>query len=523
MQSWIDRLIPDLGLPEKNSNTEISTKGMFAVPYHCLQSPAIHRILSKRWRTITLTLLGLALILASVILAFPRLHETYADQNTPRLTQSDWPTYMYDVSRSGYNQTETVINRTSAPSLHPHWTIQSGGRIFSQPTVANGMVYWGSFDGFEHAATLNGQQVWETNLGAATSCAPYVPLGVVSSAAVATVPINGTSKSVVFVGGGDDHLYALDALTGVIIWHTAIGNPSTNSFIWDSPLVLNNNVYIGSATTGENAGCALIPGQFSELDASTGTIKQTFNTVPAGCAGGGIWSSPTYDATDGSFFLTAGTHGKCSTDHISVGIVKLRASDLTYEDSWQIPLKQRLTTDADFATTPMLFTATIKGVQQNMVGATDKNGVFYAFNRASLSSGPVWSTVIATAGPCPQCGKSSISSSVWDGSDLFVASSQTTIAGVLCGGSVRALDPATGNFIWQTCLPKSVIGALSEIPGVLALADGAGTKGGDLFLLDTTTGNQLFTYQGSFYGSVSISNGVLYVGSTTGKLYAFGS
>ena len=88
---------------------------------------------------------------------------------------------------------------------------------------------------------------------------------------------------------------------------------------------------------------------------------------------------------------------------------------------------------------------------------------------------------------------------------------------------MRALDPATGNFIWETCLPKSIIGALSEIPGVLTLTDGAGAKGGDLFLLDTTTGNQLFTYQGSFYGPVSISNGVLYVGNTSGVLYAFGS
>jgi polyvinyl alcohol dehydrogenase (cytochrome) len=481
------------------------------------QSTSTPRVLSKKWRNSTLLLLGLALILASVSLAFPRLFAAQADQRVSP-ANSDWPTYMYGVGRSGFNQAETVINRTSASKLQLHWTIQSGGKIFSQPIVANGMVYWGSFDGYEHAANLSGQQIWQQYLGARTTCVTYNPLGVVSSAAVATVQINGTATSVVFVAGGDDHLYALDALTGAIIWSTAIGDSSTNTFIWDSPLVINNNVYIGSATTGEGAGtqCKVIPGQFSELNASTGSIMNTFNTVPPGCAGGGVWSSPTYDASDGSIYFTAGTQGNCN-DHISVGIVKLRASDLTYLDSWQIPLSQRLTNDADFAGTPTLFTATINGTKQTMVGAADKNGLFYAFNRASLSSGPVWSTVIAVPGACPQCGKGSISSAVYDGIRLLVAGGNTTINGVSCGGSIQALDPATGIFLWQTCLPKTVLGALTEVPGVVALIDGAG-----LVLLNAMTGSQLYTRNGAYYGSPSISNGVLYSGSTTGKLYAFG-
>ncbi len=485
-----------------------------------LRTPT-HWYVSK-WSYNALSLIVLAAILVGVSLAIPRI---YADQNAVKAVKaaasSDWSTYMYGTSRSGYNQAETIINRTSAPHLKVHWTLPSGGKVFSQPIVANGMVYWGSFDGYEHAANLNGQQIWQQYIGANTTvCVTYNPLGVVSSAAVVTVPINGTPTSVVFVGGGDDNLYALDALTGTIYWHTAIGNPSTNTFIWDSPLVLNNNVYIGSATTGEGAdpSCKVIPGQFSEVNGSTGSIITTFNTIPPGCTGGGIWSSPTYDPSDGSIYLTAGTQGGCQTDHISVGIVKLRASDLSYLDSWQIPLNQRLTNDADFAGTPTLFTATINGVKQLMVGAADKNGYFYAFNRSSLSSGPVWSAMIAVPGSCPQCGKGTISSAVFDGFKLEVAGGNTTINGVACGGSVQALDPATGSPIWQTCLPKTVLGALSEVPGVVALVDGAG-----LTLVNTATGAQLFTANGAYYGSPSISNGVLYVGSTTGKLYAFGT
>jgi polyvinyl alcohol dehydrogenase (cytochrome) len=506
-----------MNLKDKNNNKERR---------HSMRDPRfqaifMRRFSSKKWRYSALSISVLAIILVGVSLAIPRI---YADQAAPKAFKatatSDWSTYMYGAGRSGYNQAETIINRTTAPKLKLHWTLPSGGKVFSQPIVANGMVYWGSFDGYEHAATLNGVQVWQQYLGVVgTVCVTYSPLGVVSSAAVATVPINGTSTSVVFVGGGDDHLYALDALKGTIYWSTPIGNPSTNTFIWDSPLVINNNVYIGSATTGEgdNINCKVIPGQFSELNASTGVIERTYNTVPPGCTGGGIWSSPTYDASDGSIYFTAGTQGGCQTDHISIGIVKMRASDLTYLDSWQIPLSQRLTNDADFAGTPTLFTATINGVKQQMVGAADKNGLFYAFNRASLSSGPVWSTVIAVPGACPQCGKGTISSAVYDGFRLEVAGGNTTINGVSCGGSIQSLDPATGGYIWQTCLPKTVLGALSEVPGAVALVDGAG-----LVLANTLTGTQLFSANGAYYGSPSISNGILYVGSTTGKLYAYG-
>ena len=40
----------------------------------------------------------------------------------------------------------------------------------------------------------------------------------------------------------------------------------------------------------------------------------------------------------------------------------------------------------------------------------------------------------------------------WDGSWLYVGSTSTTIGAKFCFGSVRALDPATGTFLWQRCL-----------------------------------------------------------------------
>ena len=109
---------------------------------------------------------------------------------------SDWTQYGYDPARSNYNTAETLINPSSAPGLKQLWSITAGSTISTQPTVANGKVYWGSWDGIEHATNLNGTQAWTANLGTVTSptCGSA---GIFSSAAVATVTINGAPTSVV--------------------------------------------------------------------------------------------------------------------------------------------------------------------------------------------------------------------------------------------------------------------------------------------------------------------------------------
>jgi polyvinyl alcohol dehydrogenase (cytochrome) len=345
---------------------------------------------------------------------------------------------------------------------------------------------------------------------------------VVSSAAVATVSINNMPTPIVYVGGGDDNLYALNT-DGTTRWQTLLDPSGPNTFIWDSPVVFKNTVYIGTATTGESDHCPLVVGKFFALNAATGAIEHTFIGIPSNCVGGGIWSSPTIDPSDGSIYFTVGTkQAKCKSDTFSLGIVKMRASDLKLLSSWQIPLSERTTSDSDFAGTPTLFTATLSdGLVHNLVGAVDKNGYFYAFDRSNLAAtNPVWSTQISTEpGPCPQCGKGSISSAVWDGGkNLYVAGGHTLINGLMCGGSLQDLDPATGTPQWQDCLSGTVLGALTLVPGVIALVDGStlslfNAKGAELPLF--TSNIDLF------YGSPSISNGVLYAGSKSGHLYAF--
>jgi outer membrane protein assembly factor BamB len=439
------------------------------------------------------------------------------------------PTYLGDNGRSDFNGAESIINPTSAANLKLHWSYQAGGYISTnyisdQPVEANGKIYWGSWDGNEHATDLNGNQVWSQGLGYTWNAQCNTTMGITGTATVSSVTIGGKSTSVVFVGGGDDNFYALNAATGAIIWHTPLAK-SPSDFIWGSAAVYNGNVYIGLASFDDGA-CPTVRGKLFELNAATGAVQHIFGVVPPGCTGGGVWGTPAIDTKTGMLFIATGNEGDCPTkETYTDSVLALRTPGLSVASSWQIPVSQR-PTDSDFGSTPTLFSANIGGKLQQMVGVPDKNGMYYAFSRAFIGAGPLWKVQIAgVGGGCgPDCGDGSISPSSWDGTNLYVAGGQTSIGGHSCLGSLRALNPASGAILWADCFNNGpVLGAVSTVPGVAAVGEG-----NTLVLVATSNGHTLFTYadthSGShFYGPASISNGVLYIGNFDGLLYAFGT
>src|SRR2546429_8145179 len=90
---------------------------------------AITQKFSKKWKSILLAVLGLALIVAGVCIMLPRLQAVQAARTG---VAGDWTMYMHDVVRSGYNKAFTIINRTLAPNLKVHWTYPGVGMMFSQ-------------------------------------------------------------------------------------------------------------------------------------------------------------------------------------------------------------------------------------------------------------------------------------------------------------------------------------------------------------------------------------------------------
>lgn len=427
----------------------------------------------------------------------------------------DWPTYLSDPGRSGFNPTETTITPATAPNLKFRWKYATGSAIYSEPVDVGGISYVGANNGNEYAVNATGGLVWSSQVGVSksTTCPNY---GVIGAATVADITLNGVSTSAVFIGGGNRQVYALNAATGVVIWHTPVGT-STSDFIWDSPAVYQGAVYIGVASLCDRP---LTQGLVYQLDATTGSILHTFAVVPKGCIGAGVWGSPTVDAAGGALYVATGNQGKCAShEAYAEAVVKLSLATLTYLDSWQVPAAQQLP-DGDFGSTPTLFSASVSGVARSLIGVANKNGLYYALDRTALHVGPVWTARVASGGGSPTGGYGSISPSAWDGTTLYAAGGKTTIKGVSCGGNVGALNPATGGFMWRDCFPQPVLGAVVGVPGVIEV--GAGNK---IEVMAAASGAILFSFKaptgGLFRGAASISHGTLYQANKDGTLYVF--
>ena len=100
--------------------------------------------------------------------------------------------------------------------------------------------------------------------------------------------------------------------------------------MWSSPAVFGNSVSIGVASFGT---CPDVQGRLLKLNRVTGALQNTFNVVPNGCIGGGVWSSPTIDAAAGTIYFTSGNQDTCPTSdgagphrHVTVITERLAAA-----------------------------------------------------------------------------------------------------------------------------------------------------------------------------------------------------
>jgi outer membrane protein assembly factor BamB len=138
-----------------------------------------------------------------------------------------------------------AVNRADGTQ---RWKFETRGPVNSSPAFEDGVVYVGSLDGNVYAVeAASGAERWKfSTKGERRFTAPGIhgaiprtermpdPFDVfLSSPAIA--------GNTVYVGSGDQHVYALDAATGALRWAFATGD-----VVHASPAVVNGVVYIGS-------------------------------------------------------------------------------------------------------------------------------------------------------------------------------------------------------------------------------------------------------------------------------------
>jgi hypothetical protein len=209
-------------------------------------------------------------------------------------------------------------------------------------------------------------------------------------------------------------------------------------------------------------------------------------------------------------------------------MVALRASDLALLGSWQVPASEQ-TVDSDFGTTPTLFRGAVTpgGAMRSLVGAANKNGLFYIFDRAQVAAGPVARLHLAGPGKDPTLGNGSIAPGAFTGSQLFVAGGSAVIGGKWYPGSLSAFDPADLRTPqWQVGVTTGpVLGAVSAAPGLVVIGAGdsmlvyAADAGALRFrgVIPAIAGRR----PAIFFGAPTIVGGVVFEGDSQGVLYAW--
>ncbi len=296
--------------------------------------------------------------------------------SSPSASNQLLATYHGNNARTGY-WADTSITPQNAGSLKQKWAIPGTSTISAQAVVANGFVYWGDWNGFEHrVASTSGKANWSTFVGRAPKppACPF-PLGDLGVTSTATVGVD-SGRTMLWVGGGGGTLYALDATTGAIIWRTKLGAPPEN-VLWSSPALYKGSIYEGVASWNDCPG--VVYGKVFRIDAATGAIQAVFSPEKGRCAGGGIWTSPTVDARHNALFVTSG-NDDCNSP-VQNSIFRLDPTTMAVQSQWQAP-GNPLVIDADFGATPDACSRprSVEGPRQ-LVGGESKNGVYYAFDR----------------------------------------------------------------------------------------------------------------------------------------------
>src|SRR5260370_4119754 len=418
----------------------------------------------------------------------------------------DWSMYLRNAAHTSFNASESQLDKTNVASLTPVWTYSKPGwLIASAVTVSQGVAYFGDWKGYFHAVRADdGTELWSQYVGLSEpgetmECSGA--LGVTSQSMLA--------GDVVYVGGGDSAVYALDRNSGQQLWGPPLADSQSGSYLWSSIMVSQNALYLGVASL---ADCPLVRGGIVRISLDAPDQPLIRYLVPEDELGGGVWSTPAIDVASNTVFVTTGTGDQDAARGAWGGtLLALDATTLDIKAYYFLPTNSLLD-DIEWGSSPTLF-ETADGTR--LVGATGKDGYLYALSRDDLSL--VWTTRLAVSCLCPECGCGSLSTPSFDGNMLYVGAGVDDPEGT-DSGSIYAIAPSTGEVVWKNGLDGTVIAPTTVANGVVYAASLTG-----LLAFEAQTGELLWRdgTQTISYAQPVVVDGVLYSTYLKGNVVAW--
>jgi polyvinyl alcohol dehydrogenase (cytochrome) len=513
-------------------------------------------------------------------------------------SRSEWPMFGQNLQNTASNAGERKISTLNVAMLAPKWVATPGGDVSARAAVVDGVVYFPDWGGNLWALDAKtGAVIWQHQLSYYD-----LPAGTISRTSPAV------QDDTVYIGTREGaYLLAINAKTGDLRWKTPL-DTSTGAALTSSPAVLADVVYTGvSGVREEKAAqsgsyeCCMFRGSAVAVSARTGAILWQTYMAPSGYTGVSVWgSNPVVDARRKTMFIGTGQNFSTPTDPAYVNCIlaghrpKFCLSTDDYVDSivaldirtGRIKWSRRLTdgddwnlacggppgtpvgkncpspagADFDFGSAPNEFSVRVpearghhdghRDEQRDFIGAGQKSGMYSAFDADTGDF--LWGTQVGPGG--------SLGGILWgsatDGERIYVAIANlehlpyTAGTGVGKAGSWSALDPTTGEILWQTPDPNRAVAGLSGSPlpvdhngavdtGPMTVANGvvyAPSMGAakpcapepcapkrdlpNMFALDAATGKVLWSYSsgGSVNAGAVVADGVVYWGSGYSQL-----
>lgn len=500
----------------------------------------------------------------------------------------DWGMIGHDSTNTRNQPFEHTIGPSNVNQLRVKWIATTTGDVSATPAVVNGAVYFGDFGGtLWKLDAATGQVIWSHQVSDYT--------GIAGDIARTSPSVAGNTLVVGDLKHPD--MLGIDADTGELRWITQV-HPDPKGIMTGSPVLAGDTIFTGVSASGASGPGATFRGSIVALNAQTGGILWQHYSLPdnggvaGGYAGATMFSPPAVNVPAG---LVYGTFGQPYTEPASVAACHAAAANgfseaceqpgsylksivafdvKTGQPQWSYRVRGHAPWQRACGSQPVSVTwcaqesddekwdmggsganvmrLRMDGHWRDVVGVGEKSGVYVLLDANTGEF--IWNTLIGPGGD--QGGMEW--GTAFDGERIYASITnqhhipyRLTQDGVLSnitatGGSWAALDPITGNILWQTADPQvetlaglGTVGVWDLAPitvanGIVYASSMAKMGNQDqMFALDAATGAILWQFgAGSSVNSgPAVANGVVYwgsgysrsgiEGSGNNKLYAF--
>ena len=255
--------------------------------------------MTRRWTT-----LAIATVLTAGAATAQRAFEPVTDAMLAAPDPADWLMWRRTIDSWGYSPLD-AIDRRNVAGLTLAWSVDldEGPSQEGIPLVYDGVLYFPSpMDVTLAFEAATGKKLWEHRRALPADLGQFVPFPQTNR----NLAIYGR---LIIDNGADDFIYALDAVTGNMVWETKILDYKTYHVKQGSAPLVANGVLIAGRNCQPNGGpdACIITGH----DARTGKELWRKRTIPKpGEPGGdswgdvpderrwhvGAWMIPSYDA-----------------------------------------------------------------------------------------------------------------------------------------------------------------------------------------------------------------------------------